>query len=95
MPGSFVFHPELFEQRARLLDHLADHGLHWREHFGAVDLAHDTGGLEVCGIHEHGDARRIRARLQRFLPEWPHTRLSYRDHSLEDGWKVTISERGK
>ena len=93
MAVSFAFHPELFEHRALVLDHLADHGFHWLEHFGAVGLAHDLCGLEVCGIHEHRDALRIHSLLRILFPQWPHVALSYRDVERERGWKVTISQR--
>ena len=52
---------------------------------------HETYGLEVCGIHEHGDALRIRSLLVRLFPRWRHVRYYYKDWSRERGWKVIVS----
>jgi hypothetical protein len=96
--GKFAFHSELFEQRTRALEALADRGYTWLEHFGSVDLLHDLYGLEVCGIPKEPDSVAILALLQKLFPEWPHSAVHYHDRSRDRGWKVLIFKnrrRGK
>ena len=44
------FHPELFEHKARALEHLEDAGFIWLSDFTTIDLLHQDYGIEVCGI---------------------------------------------
>ena len=86
------FHPELFELRNTVLEALAEHGFAWLSDFGSVDLVHDVYGLEVCGIRDETDARRIAELLRALFPAWRYTRRYYKDASTrEPGWKVIIS----
>jgi hypothetical protein len=88
----FEFHPELFELRNAVLETLAENGFVWLSDFSAIDLCHDTYGLEVCGIRNEEDARSIAALLARLFPTWHYARRYYKGHpTLEPGWKVILS----
>ena len=56
---SFAFHPELLDERTRVIAELSDAGFEWLSDFGAVDLLHDVYGLEVTGVREEADCRSI------------------------------------
>src|SRR5262245_4915147 len=89
---SFAFHPELFELRTEVLELLAEHGFAWLSDFGSIDLAHDTYGIEVCGIHEESNAHAIKKLLRRKFSSWRYSHMYYKDGSTrEPGWKVIIS----
>ena len=67
---SFRFAPELFEYRNEVVAALADAGFDWLSHYSSVDPLHDVYGIEVCGIHERGDAVRILRLLTDMFPSW-------------------------
>jgi hypothetical protein len=88
---SFRFEPDLFEHRSAALCALSEAGYDWLAHFRAVDLRHDVYGLEVCGIAERDDARRIERLLRREFPTWRFSRLTLKDWGDRDlGWRVLI-----
>ena len=68
--AEFRFCPELFEIRALVQERLTDRGFEWFSHYSAVDLLHDTFGIEVCGIRERDDAVAIQRVLCRMFPDW-------------------------
>src|SRR5687768_5471674 len=84
------FHPELFEQRARALEHLSEAGLVWLSDFSTVDLLQEDYGVEVCGISEESAANHIADLLCDLFPDWRYGRISYQDKSRDRGWKVEI-----
>ena len=89
---NFRFEPKLFEHRNTVMEKLSSEGIQWFSQFGTVDLDHEIYGLEVCGIHERSDAKRIGSILRKLFPDWLHFRIWYEDHNLgELGWKVLIS----
>jgi hypothetical protein len=88
--SAFVFHPELFEERQRVLESLAEADYSWPGDFGSIDLLHDVYGLEVCGIREQEDCRRILNLLSQLYPGWPHSYMYYKDCGAEMGWKAVI-----
>ncbi len=68
--SQFRFCPELFEERNRVLDALAEQGFLWLSHFSSVDPLHDSYGIEVCGIHDRDDALAIQQLLVKLYPHW-------------------------
>lgn len=88
--STFSFHPELLEERQRVLEELGDADYAWPNDFGAVDLLHDVYGLEVCGIAAEPDARCILRLLKQLYPEWKYHYVYYKDRGAEAGWKVVI-----
>jgi len=89
----FSFRSELFEDRATAIEALAAKGFDWFVHYSAIDLLHDLYGLEVCGIPEELDAKRILKIMESTFSEWTCTRISYHDGSRDQGWKVEIYRR--
>ncbi len=88
--AAFAFHPDLFEERTRVLEALGDAGYVWLTDFSSVDLLHDLYGLEVCGIRDEDDARPILELLGRLYPLWPFRRMYFKEHGRERGWKSLI-----
>lgn len=41
----FVFHPELFDAKARAQEALADAGINWLADYSSCDLLHEEYGL--------------------------------------------------
>jgi hypothetical protein len=66
----FRFAPELFETRTDVISKLADRGFEWLSHYSSVDPIHDCYGIEVCGIHDEGDAVAILDMLIEMFPNW-------------------------
>lgn len=90
----FEFHPDLFALRGEVMEALSDAEFVWLTDYGAIDLAHDIYGLEVCGIREEHDARTIEQILIRMFPDWVYRRVYYQDRShIEEGWKVVMSQK--
>jgi len=94
----FAFPPELFEHRSLAIETLSAHGYEWFTQFSSVDLLHDLFGLEVCGIPEEGDAKRIIEILEEIFPDWSYTDICYGDYERDRGWQAIIFKsprRGK
>ena len=87
---SFAFHPELLEERTRVMEELSAAGFEWLSDYGAVDMLHDVYGLEVTGVREEADCRRIAQMLARLYPRWKYTRVYYKDRGAETGWKAVV-----
>jgi hypothetical protein len=87
---AFRFSPELFQLRAEVVEKLEQSGFQWLSHYSAVDCLHDLYGIEVCGIHEKGDALTIRGVLSDMFPNWIVGCLCYKDYGREPGWKTQI-----
>jgi hypothetical protein len=66
----FRFAPELFETRTDVIAKLADRGFEWLSHYSSVDPIHDCYDIEVCGIHDEGDAVAILDMLIEMFPDW-------------------------
>lgn len=90
--GEFRFEPSLFTYRAEVMEALAEAGFNWLEKFTAVDLRHSEYGLEVCGIPQQIEARKIQAMLRRKLPSWKFSYIAYHDFERDRGWKVVIQK---
>jgi hypothetical protein len=88
--GEFRFEPSLFTYRAEVMEALAEAGFTWLESFSAVDLRHSEYGLEVCGIPQQAEARKIQAVLRRKLPSWRFPHIVFNDLERDRGWKVVI-----
>ena len=88
----FEFHAELFEFRNAVMQALSENGFVWLSDFGSIDLMQDLYGLEVTGIREEADAKKMATLLRRMFPKWRHRRVYYEDRNLgEIGWKAMIS----
>ena len=90
-PDSYRFSPELFEVRNDLIAHLSDRGFDWLTHYSSVDPAHDVHGIEVCGIHDHDDAKQILDILIRMFPDWHQNSLCHKDYGCEPGFQALVS----
>lgn len=88
---SFRFSPELFEVRNEVVAHLTDCGFDWLIHYSSVDPAHDVYGIEVCGIHDLDDAKKILELLVDMFPDWHPGCLCYKDYGAEPGFKARVS----
>ncbi len=87
----FRFCPELFDIRNDTLAVLSEAGYEWMSHFGSVDIDHSLYGIEVCGIHEEEHADAIMEIMERRHPDWPYSRLRFRERwTREPGWAVII-----
>ena len=92
--NQFYFDPNLFARRAEAHEALEHAGFVWLQNFSAIDLAHDVGGLEVCGISTLEEARRILTILKPIFPNWKYCYTSLKDFSpLDMGWQAKIQER--
>ena len=86
--SDFQFHPELFEDRTRVMEELSAAGYEWLSHYSSVDVIHDRHGLEVCGIHAEDDARAIHTLLRRLYPSWMTGKLGFKDSGADPGFKA-------
>ena len=86
----FLFFPELFEERGKALELLGERGFTWFTDYNSVDLLHEEYGLEVCGIKEESNVRRIARTLQSGFPHWHHYGVCHKDFGREPGWKFAI-----
>jgi hypothetical protein len=86
----FVFHPELFEERARASEALEESGIAWLSDYGSIDLLHEEYGLEVCGIHEKENMTRVAEAMQAAFPHWHFGCGCFKDYGREAGWKFKI-----
>ncbi|MBI2480065.1 MAG: STAS domain-containing protein [Planctomycetia bacterium] len=68
--SSVRFSPELFEDRNRVLEALAENGFNWLGEFTSVEPLHDVYGIEVRGIGDGQDASRIQVLLEHLYPDW-------------------------
>ena len=68
-------------------------GFIWLQDFSSIDLAHDVGGLEVCGITEEDRAHKILVVLQNLFPKWKYGGVVLQDFDPRDsGWQAHIQE---
>lgn len=84
------FHPELFAQRGRVSDLLSEAGYAGFGDYAAIDLVHEEYGLEVTGIRNEMDARKMLGLLGREFPHWHHRRICFQQHGGEPGWTLII-----
>jgi hypothetical protein len=84
------FHPELFEYRACASDLLAEAGFAGFGDYAAIDLVHEEYGLEITGIRDEIDARKMLVMLGRDFPHWHHRRVYFQQHDGEPGWTLVI-----
>jgi len=82
------FHPELLEYKGRATEALSAVGLEWFGDYGSIDLMHEEFGLEVCGIHEEKDVKRVARAMTSEFPQWHYRSVCYKDYGREPGWKV-------
>lgn len=68
--SSIRFSLELFEDRNRVLEALAESGFTWLGEFTSVEPLHDVYGIEVRGIGDGQDARQIQELLEHLYPDW-------------------------
>ena len=88
--NEFQFHPELFEDRTRVMEELSAAGYEWLSHYSSVDVIHDQYGLEVCGIRAEADARAIHVLLRRLYPDWLTGKLCFKDRGADPGFKAKV-----
>jgi hypothetical protein len=88
--NSFVFYPELFEQRSKASDLLDGAGINAFSEYSSIDLLHAEYGLEVCGIHEQSNVEPVAEVMQKAFPHWHFNRICYKDYGREPGWKFSI-----
>jgi len=86
---NFVFHPDLFEHRARAMERLEAANLVWLRDFSSIDLGHEEHSLEICGIGSESTARKIETVLAsafgvRNFNTW------FKDFGIEIGWVVEV-----
>ena len=86
---SSVFHPSCLKC-ASVLEMLQEAGFEWLSHFSSVDPLHDVYGIEVCGISDKDDARKILKLLRNMFPDWREYGLCYKDYGMEPGWKAKV-----
>ncbi len=87
---AFRFCPELFETRTDVIGMLSEHNFDWLSHYSSVDPIHDLYGIEVCGIHDEGDAGDILDLLMEMFPAWTPSCMCYKDYGREPGWKARV-----
>ncbi len=90
---AFVFHPELFERRSELSCRLAAADLLWFRDYSSVDLLHEEYGLEVCGIRDASESRRVLAIMRELFPDWPYHCRYLDEENLDPGWRVGLCSR--
>ena len=88
--SEFQFHPQLFEERTRVMEALSSAGYEWLSHYSSVDVIHDQHGIEVCGIRDKDDAGSIRALIGRLYPRWHSNKLAFKDFGIEPGYKAKV-----
>jgi hypothetical protein len=86
----FVFYPELFDARTQASEVLERAGFAWFSEYGSIDLLHEEYGLEVCGIHEEANVKRIADTMQAAFPQWHFAGVCQKDFGPEPGWKFRI-----
>lgn len=87
----FLFHPELFGYRSDLVSFLAERGYSQFIEFQAIDVSHDTYGIEVTGIIDHNTALKIRDLSSDYFKDqmWIENPWN-RCIDYDDGWAVEI-----
>ncbi len=93
--STFPFHPELFAERGRAMNALADLDLLWFSSYRSIDIEHELYGLEVCGIRDQETAETVAMALRRTFPEWRNGYMYERSYADGDpGWTVVICREG-
>lgn len=87
--NAFVFYPELFESRNRLMEELLAADYRWLSSYSSVDIDHERFMLEVCGIQDRADATAMRSVASRaFNSSW--FQVWYKDFGIEQGWILEV-----
>lgn len=86
----FVFHPELFEARARASDAIEVAGFSMFSDYSSIDLLHEEYGLEICGIRKEKDVETITKALQLTFPHWHFTGVCFKCGRRDPGAKLRI-----
>jgi hypothetical protein len=87
----FEFYPELMEYRTVAAELLEEAGYTWFQDFSSIEVVHEDYGLEISGIRNELNVRRVLRALQQGFPHWHHHKISQHDYGREQGWMVSIS----
>ncbi|HZV33920.1 MAG TPA: hypothetical protein VFB72_05020 [Verrucomicrobiae bacterium] len=86
----FDFYPELFAARALASELLSEEGCDWFGEYSSIDILHEDYGLEICGIRDERNVKRVALALQRGFPHWHHQNVCFQDHGRDPGWAVAL-----
>lgn len=89
---SLVFHPELFDSKARAIEALEKQDIRWVADYTSCDCCHTEYGLELEGFREEQRAVRALQILRIVFPLWRWSNVYYDDHYNRQ-WVVQLCER--
>jgi hypothetical protein len=87
---AFTFSPMLFEEKAKASRILEDAGFIWMNNYSSIEILHDTYGLEVCGIRDELEVKRIADAMKKAFPQWHYDHISEQNYGREPGWTFSI-----
>ncbi|MDB6067093.1 MAG: hypothetical protein JWR26_3301 [Pedosphaera sp.] len=87
----FEFYPELLEYQTVASELLEEAGYIWFKDFSSIEIVQEDYGLEISGMRNERDGRRVLKALQQGFPHWHHYKVSQQDYGREQGWMVAIS----
>ena len=85
----FVFHPELFDAKAKAQEALENSGIMWFGDYSSCGVLHEEYGVEVEGMRDPETAREVLRILQKTFPQWKLGSIWYR-HYRDNYWCAAL-----